>query len=134
MKAAARVAVNLRRYRVEKGISQENLAVDADIDRSYMSRLERGLENPTIGVLERIVEVLEIDLSTLLQRPSPSDCRPLNIPGGRKKEALAYDPWFVFIMKAARSVIRYLRISGWRLVRCYGRGRPFPWRQPPCWH
>jgi transcriptional regulator with XRE-family HTH domain len=31
-------------------MSQEALAVDADIDRTYASRLERGLENPTVAI------------------------------------------------------------------------------------
>jgi len=45
MNARALVARNLRRLRVRKGLSQEVLAVDAQIDRTYVSRLERGLEN-----------------------------------------------------------------------------------------
>ena len=48
MKAGALVARNIRRLRVAKGLSQEVLAVDAEIDRTYVSRLERGLENPTM--------------------------------------------------------------------------------------
>jgi transcriptional regulator with XRE-family HTH domain len=55
MKAQALVAWNLRRLRVGRGFSLENLAVDAGIDRTYVSRLERGLENPTVGVLEAVI-------------------------------------------------------------------------------
>jgi predicted transcriptional regulator len=54
MRAQALVARNLRRLRVERGLSQENLAADAGIDRTYMSRLERGLENPTVAILEQL--------------------------------------------------------------------------------
>ena len=54
MKAQALVARNLRRLRVRQNLSQENLAVDAKVDLSYVSRLERGLENPTVGILERL--------------------------------------------------------------------------------
>jgi transcriptional regulator with XRE-family HTH domain len=43
------VAWNLRRLRVRQGLSQEKLAADAGVDRAYMSRLERELENPTVG-------------------------------------------------------------------------------------
>ena len=43
------VARNIRRLRLERGLSQEALAVDAEIDRTYVSRLERGLENPTVA-------------------------------------------------------------------------------------
>lgn len=58
MDARALVARNLRRIRIAAGISQEALAVDASIDRTYVSRLERGLENPTVVVLERLAKAL----------------------------------------------------------------------------
>lgn len=58
MDARALVARNLRRLRVLREISQEALAVDAQIDRTYVSRMERGLENPTVGVLEQLVNAL----------------------------------------------------------------------------
>jgi len=58
MNARAIVARNIRRIRVSRGISQEALAVDAQIDRTYVSRLERNLENPTVAVLERLSEAL----------------------------------------------------------------------------
>ena len=53
MRAQALVARNLRRLRVEQNLSQEALAADAGIDRTYVSRLERGLENPTVALLEQ---------------------------------------------------------------------------------
>jgi transcriptional regulator with XRE-family HTH domain len=58
MDARALVAKNLRRIRVARGIAQEALAVDAQIDRTYVSRLERNLENPTVLVLERLAKAL----------------------------------------------------------------------------
>lgn len=54
MDARKLVAWNLRRLRVARGIAQAALAVDAEIDRTYVSRLERNMENPTVIVLERI--------------------------------------------------------------------------------
>lgn len=50
------VAWNLRRHRVERGLSQEKLAVDAQIDRTYESSLERGLENPTVSVIDKLAK------------------------------------------------------------------------------
>lgn len=58
MKAQIVVARNLRRLRVARDLSQEDLAVDASVDRTYVSRLERGVENPTIAVLERLATAL----------------------------------------------------------------------------
>ena len=61
MKAGALVARNIRRLRVARALSQEDLAVDAGIDRTYVSRLERGLENPTVAVLEKLARALGDD-------------------------------------------------------------------------
>lgn len=58
MKAQIVVARNLRRLRVLRGISQEALAVDAGVDRTYVSRMERCLENPTVAVIERLAKAL----------------------------------------------------------------------------
>lgn len=58
MKASALVARNIWRLRVARELSQEMLAVDAGIDRTYVSRLERGLENPTVTVLEKLARGL----------------------------------------------------------------------------
>jgi transcriptional regulator with XRE-family HTH domain len=67
------VAWNLRRRRVERGLSQEKLAVDAQLDRTYVSSLERGLENPTVSVLDKLAGALSIAPS---QVSSPAVSRP----------------------------------------------------------
>jgi transcriptional regulator with XRE-family HTH domain len=84
MKVQALVARNLRRLRVRSGLSQEVLAVDAEIDRSYVSRLERGLENPTVAVLDRLAVALEADIAEFFARPKPGEPYPRPLPGGRK--------------------------------------------------
>lgn len=58
---------NIKRLRKEQGISQEKLALKAEIDRSYMSELERCLANPSIDALLRISNALEVATSELLQ-------------------------------------------------------------------
>ncbi|MBL8570041.1 MAG: helix-turn-helix transcriptional regulator [Phreatobacter sp.] len=64
------LSLNLRRIRVAKGISQERLAYDSGMDRSYVSGIERGIENPTIDVIDRLAKVLEISIDQLLVTPS----------------------------------------------------------------
>jgi transcriptional regulator with XRE-family HTH domain len=49
--------------RVKRGLSQERLAFDAQVDRSYLGSLERGMENPTVAVLDRLAAVLAVRLS-----------------------------------------------------------------------
>jgi transcriptional regulator with XRE-family HTH domain len=84
MNARALVARNLRRLRVRQGLSQENLAVDAGVDRTYVSRLERGLENPTIGVLERIAGALDTGIVELFAEPARGEPPPQPLSPGRR--------------------------------------------------
>jgi transcriptional regulator with XRE-family HTH domain len=61
------LSTNIKRLRKEKGISQEKLALKADIDRSYMSEVERCLANPSIEALIKIGNALDVTPSELLE-------------------------------------------------------------------
>lgn len=86
MKARALVARNLRRLRVRRGLSQEILAVDAGIDRTYVSRLERALENPTVAVLERVAKALDAEITDFFAVPTPGEPPPKPLSGGRRRK------------------------------------------------
>lgn len=55
------VATNLRRLRHAKGLSQEELADRAGINRNYVGMLEREQHSATVDMLEKLAEVLEAD-------------------------------------------------------------------------
>ncbi len=57
----------LRRIRLEKSISQEKLALLAEVDRSYVGRVERGDNNVAILTLSRLVGALDVSLAELMQ-------------------------------------------------------------------
>lgn len=57
----------LREIRTKKGISQEKLAEYCDLDRTYISLLERGLRQPTLTTIFKLAESLEISPSELIQ-------------------------------------------------------------------
>lgn len=57
----------IRRARTGAGLSQEALAVDADLDRSYMGGIERGEHNPTVMNIMKIADALELKPSTLFE-------------------------------------------------------------------
>lgn len=82
MDARAVVARNIRRIRVSRGLSQEALAVDAEIDRTYVSRLERNLENPTVAVLEKLAVALHCKIGELFV--STGTARIPTLTPGRK--------------------------------------------------
>lgn len=67
MDIRTRVGVNVRRLREEKGWSQEELAFDTGMHRTYISGIERGVRNPTITVVEKIARKLEVGPEKLLQ-------------------------------------------------------------------
>lgn len=86
MKATDLVAWNLRRLRVKRGVSQEALAVDAGVDRSYVGRIERGIENPTVETLDRLASALDVGVGEMLHAPQPGETPPGTLPKGRKKK------------------------------------------------
>ncbi|WP_281930177.1 helix-turn-helix domain-containing protein [Roseibium album] len=63
-------ARNLRAARRAKGLSQEELAHRAEIDRTYISSLERSIYNASIDVVDRLATVLGAEASDLLKRPA----------------------------------------------------------------
>ncbi len=62
-------ARNLRKARHDKGLSQEALAHEAEVDRTYISALERGVYGATIDMVDKLATVLSVEASTLLERP-----------------------------------------------------------------
>jgi transcriptional regulator with XRE-family HTH domain len=62
-------ASNLRRLRHTKGISQEDLAYDARISRSYLSPLEKGSVYVSIKVIGKLAETLAVEPEEFLKRP-----------------------------------------------------------------
>ncbi|MBB4305032.1 transcriptional regulator with XRE-family HTH domain [Rhodobium orientis] len=75
---------NVRRLRVAKGLSQERLALESGIDRSYVGRVERGSENVTVATLEAFATVLEVHVSELFAPVDPESPRPGPLASGRK--------------------------------------------------
>jgi transcriptional regulator with XRE-family HTH domain len=66
----ARFARNFRNRRLEVGLSQEKLSMLANVHRTYISQVERGICNPTLELLLSMANALEIDISDLLrERP-----------------------------------------------------------------
>lgn len=58
----------LKELRDENGLSQQQLAFDSELDRTYISLLERGLRLPTLGTIFKIAEVLKLSPSDMITR------------------------------------------------------------------
>ena len=66
----AQLADEIKQSRRRLGLSKEALALQAEVDRTYVSQLERGIANPSLLILHRISTVLGMDLSITLQGTS----------------------------------------------------------------
>jgi transcriptional regulator with XRE-family HTH domain len=64
------LAYNVRACRVAAGISQEQLGFAANLDRTFISQVERARINVSIDNIEKIATALDVDAATLLQRPA----------------------------------------------------------------
>ncbi|MBK8009713.1 MAG: helix-turn-helix transcriptional regulator [Rhizobiales bacterium] len=76
MESRGLVAWNLRKFRLAKRLSQEKLALEAGIARTYVSRLERGVENPTVVMLDRLAKALSVkSVDFLAPKVTGGSCR-----------------------------------------------------------
>jgi len=64
-------AANLRRLRHAKGLSQEELANSADVNRTYMSKLEKGASYVGLEIIGKLAETLAVDPAEFLRQPIP---------------------------------------------------------------
>jgi transcriptional regulator with XRE-family HTH domain len=79
------LARNVRRIRVAKGISQERLAFDSRIDRSYLGGIEREAENPTVDLLDRLASTLGIPLAELFTEAGQHERKSAGLKRGRRR-------------------------------------------------
>ena len=68
-------AANLRRLRHTRGLSQEDLAYEADVNRTYMSKLEKGASYPGLEIIGKLADVLEVEPAELLRLPTKRRAR-----------------------------------------------------------
>lgn len=60
------IGANIRKYRIQKDVSQEHLALESGIHPAYISKLERGEKCPTIDTLYRLAKALGIPVYKLI--------------------------------------------------------------------
>ncbi len=68
MDVRSRVGKNLQKLRRDRGVTQEELAHKAGIHQTYLSGVESGKRNPSIGVLERIAKGLDVDVALFFEK------------------------------------------------------------------
>lgn len=61
-----KIGLKLKILRSLKGYSQDDIVSKLDVDKSYYSKIERGLSNPTLLYMKHISEILDVDLNELI--------------------------------------------------------------------
>ncbi|HZT78325.1 MAG TPA: helix-turn-helix transcriptional regulator [Vicinamibacterales bacterium] len=85
------IGATLRSLRRERGLSQEALADLADIDRSYMSGVERGLRNISVLNLERLAKALDVPIVALIEPAAAAHAAVRALPPLRPEMARPLD-------------------------------------------
>lgn len=60
------LANNIKALRLEKGLAQEKLALEAGVDRTLVSKIERKIANPSLEIIVKLSTTLKVPVITLL--------------------------------------------------------------------
>lgn len=63
---SVRIGKNVKKIREKKGITQEKLAFEANLNRAYIGYIERGERNPSTDTLAKLAKALKVSLKDLL--------------------------------------------------------------------
>ena len=74
--ARATLSANIKALRRKHGIAQERLGLEAGVDRTFISKIERGIGNPTLEILVKISERLEVPVDELIREGMNDDALP----------------------------------------------------------
>ena len=85
MKGRALLAWNLRALRTARSLSQERLAIDAGVDRAWVSELEREQGNTSVDLLDRLAEALDVPVAALFAEPERDADKPQPLRSGRRR-------------------------------------------------
>ena len=96
------MAFNLRRYRRAQRVSQEELAHRAEIDRTYISSIERCVYAASVDVVDRLANGLGLEAADLLKRPEPDRKANNKLAAKRKPRTKKSNP--VVEQRGARSL------------------------------
>lgn len=83
---------NLRKLRIERGWSQQTVALNAGVDPAYVGRIERGKENLTISMMEKLALQFSVSLEMLFREIPEDEEPPLPLKAGRKPKSTIRRP------------------------------------------
>ena len=87
MESRRLIAHNIRRIRLTKRLSQEDLALEANVDRTYVGGLERAARNPSVDILDKLAGALEVKTAEFFSDIEDVEMPP-GLPRGRRRKSL----------------------------------------------
>ncbi|MDE1991647.1 MAG: helix-turn-helix transcriptional regulator [Rhizobiaceae bacterium] len=81
------LAWNVKKLRVLKGMSQERLSLEANLERVAVSQIERKQVNLGIDSLGKIATALSVEVGQLFSRPAEGEVAPSNLRAGRRHQS-----------------------------------------------
>ena len=84
MESRQLIAQNLKEIRLSRRLSQEALALKAEIDRTYVSGLERSIRNPSVDLLDKLARVLDVKTVEFFKETAENP-PPAPLPRGRRR-------------------------------------------------
>jgi transcriptional regulator with XRE-family HTH domain len=94
-------ATNLRRWRYARGLSQDDLAYEAGVSRSYLSQLEKGAYYASLKIVGRLTEALNVEPAELLRMTARERKRAEE--AGRRNKIAAPSAWYTDEITAERT-------------------------------
>jgi transcriptional regulator with XRE-family HTH domain len=70
MEIRRQLGLNVQRLRRDKGWSQEDLAFESRLHRTYISGIERGVRNPTVAIIAKLAKTFGVTAGTLIDPPA----------------------------------------------------------------
>ncbi len=67
MSIEKKIGERIKKIRIEKELTQEQLAWEADVDRTYMNHVENGRKNISVRSLEKIIKALDVTFATFFK-------------------------------------------------------------------
>ena len=86
MESRSLIAHNLKRIRLTKRLSQEGLALEANVDRTYVGGLERAARNPSVDILDKLAGALEVKTAEFFTDAEEAEMPP-GLPRGRRPKS-----------------------------------------------
>jgi len=67
METKQKFGLVIKELRIQKGVSQERLALDANIDRTYIGHIEKGVRNVSIEIIKKLATYFQMPISELFR-------------------------------------------------------------------